>query len=158
MNLTNNCNVIFRNYHKKVDLKTIIKIKKICKKNRLKFFLANDAKLALQANLDGVYIPSFNKSLNLNNFRNKKKNFLILGSAHNISEIKFKEKQGVNLIFVSPLFLTKQYQKSLGVVKFNLMSKVTKKSIIALGGIRKGNLNKLKMLNADGFSGITYFD
>jgi len=43
--------------------------------------------------------------LNLNNFRNKRKNFTILGSAHNISEIKFKEKQGVNLIFVSPLFL-----------------------------------------------------
>tara|TARA_X000001036_G_scaffold439874_1_gene492827 strand:- start:6796 stop:7332 length:537 start_codon:yes stop_codon:yes gene_type:complete len=158
LNLTNNCNVIFRNYQKKVDLKTILKIKKICKKKRLKFYLANDTKLALQANLDGVYIPSFNKSLNLNNFRNKRKNFTILGSAHNISEIKFKEKQGVNLIFVSPLFLTKHYQRCLGVVKFNLMSKITKKSIIALGGIRKDNLNKLKMVNADGFSGITYFD
>ena len=42
-----------------------------------------------------------------------------------------------------------------GVVKFNLMSKITKKSVVALGGIRKDNLNKLKMVNADGFSGIT---
>ena len=36
------------------------------------------------------------------------------------------------------------------------MSKVTSKSIIALGGIRKNNLNKLKMVNAIGFSGITF--
>ena len=158
MNLTNNCNVIFRNYQKKVDLKIILKIKKICKKKRLKFYLANDTKLALQANLDGVYIPSFNKSLNLNNFRNRRKKFIILGSAHNISEIKFKERQGVNLIFLSPIFLTKNYQNSLGIVKFNLMSKTTSKSLVALGGIRKNNVNKLKMINAVGISGITFFN
>ena len=122
MNLSSNYNVIFRNYHKKLDFKKIIKIKKICKKKRIKFYLANNIKLALQANLDGVYIPSFNKSLNLNNFRNNRRNFTILGSAHNIKELRFKERQGVNLIFISPLFLTKNYQKNLGVVKFNLIS------------------------------------
>ena len=120
--------------------------------------MANDTKLALNANLDGVYIPSFNKSLNLNNFKNKKKNFEVLGSAHTIPEIKIKERQGVDLIFISPLFLTKNYKKKLGIIKFNLMSKVTSKSIIALGGIRKNNLNKLKMVNAIGFSGITFFN
>ena len=158
MNLSNNCNVIFRNYHKKIDLEKIIKIKKICKKNRIRLYLANDIKLAIQANLDGVYIPSFNKSLNLNNFRNNRKNFTILGSAHSISEIKFKERQGVNFIFLSPLFLTKNYQRNLGIIRFNLMSKISNKAIIALGGIRKNNLNKLKIVNAAGFSGITIFN
>ena len=78
LNLKNNYNVIFRNYHKKVDLKKILKIKKICKKKRIKFYLANNPKLALQANLDGVYIPSFNKSLNLNNLETKEKTSLFL--------------------------------------------------------------------------------
>jgi len=158
LNLPINCNVIIRNYNKKIDFETIIKVKKICKKNRLNLFLANNPKLALRANLDGVYIPSFNKSLNLNNFRNRRKKFIILGSAHNISEIKFKERQGVNLIFLSPIFLTKNYQNSLGIVKFNLMSKTTSKSLVALGGIRKNNVNKLKMINAVGISGITFFN
>jgi thiamine-phosphate pyrophosphorylase len=108
-NFKNIKNVIFRNYKKKIDLKTIIKIKKECKNKQLKFYLSNDIKLALKANLDGVYIPSFNTSLNLNNFRNKKKNFKVLGSAHNLKEIKFKERQGVEIIFLSPLFLTKNY-------------------------------------------------
>ena len=80
-----------------------------------------------------------------------------MGSAHNISEIKFKEKQGINLIFLSPLFLTKNYRNCLDIVKFNLISRITDKKIIALGGIRIKNLNKLKMLNAIGFSGITIF-
>ncbi len=158
LNLKKNSNVIFRNYQKKLDLRTVINFSKTCKKNRLKFFLANNIKLALQANLSGVYIPSFNKSLNLNNLRNNRKNFTILGSAHNVLELKLKEKQGVDFIFLSPLFLTKNYQNNLGVVKFNLISKESKKPIIALGGIRKNNLNKIKLINAVGFSGITFFN
>lgn len=158
MNLKKNSSVIFRNYQKKVDLRSIIKFNKLCKRNRLKFYLANNIKLALQANLNGVYIPSFNKSLNLNNFRNNRKNFTILGSAHNILELKFKEKQGVDFIFLSPLFLTKNYKNNLGVIRFNLISKKTKKPIIALGGVRKSNLNKIKLINAVGFSGITFFN
>ena len=153
-----NHGVIYRNYKHKIDLKTIFQIKKVCKRNKIKFYLANNIKLALQANLDGVYIPSFNKSLNLNNFKNMRKKFTVMGSAHNISEIKFKEKQGINLIFLSPLFLTKNYNNSLGIVKFNLISQLTNKKIIALGGIRKNNLNKLKILNAVGYSGITIFN
>jgi thiamine-phosphate pyrophosphorylase len=158
LSFSNNHGVIYRNYEHKIDLKTIFQIKKVCKRNKIKFYLANNIKLALQANLDGVYIPSFNKSLNLNNFKNKRKDFTIMGSAHSISEMKFKEKQGINLIFLSPLFLTKDYKESLGIIKFNLISRLTSKKIIALGGIRKKNLNKLKILNAIGFSGITIFN
>ena len=158
LNLKKNTGVIFRNYKKKIDLKTVKKFNKICKKNRLRFYLANNIKLALQANLNGVYIPSFNKSLNLNNFKNNRKNFTILGSAHNILEVKLKEKQGVDFIFLSPLFLTKNYQKNLGVIKFNLISQMTEKPIIALGGVRKNNLNKIKLINVAGLSGITLFN
>ena len=157
MNFEKNTGVIFRNYKKKIDLKTVIKFNKLCKKYGLRFYLANNIKLALQANLNGVYIPSFNKSLNLNNFKNFRKNFTILGSAHNILELKYKEKQGVDFIFLSPLFLTKNYQNYLGVIKFNLISQETKKPIIALGGVRRNNLNKIKLTNAIGLSGITFF-
>ena len=37
-----------------------------------------------------------------------------MGSAHNVPEIKTKEEQGVDLIFLSPMFLTKNYKKSWG--------------------------------------------
>ena len=35
---------------------------------------------------------------------------------------------------------------------------MTKKKIIALGGINKENIRKIKMMNCSGFAGISYFD
>jgi len=127
-----------------------------CKANNRKLFIANNLKLALNLNLDGVYIPSFNQDLNYCKY-NLKKKFLILGSAHNIFEIRIKEKQNVEVIFLSPLFKTKDYKKSLDIIKFNILSQNTNKKVIALGGINKKNINKLKIANAYGFSGISYF-
>ena len=95
-----NTGIIYRNYDLKNNLSTIIKLKQYCKKKGFKFFLSNDVRLALQLNLDGAYIPSFNNQTIHLSFAYKKK-FLIIGSAHNNKEIKIKEKQGVDIIFLS---------------------------------------------------------
>ncbi len=113
-------------------------------------------KLAISLNLDGIYVPAFNKNVLIKKFKTKK-NFLILGSAHNAHEIQEKERQGVEVIFLSPLFKTKKYKIKLGVTKFNILSRLTKKKVIALGGINKKNINMLKITNAYGFSGISFF-
>ena len=60
--------------------------------------MSNNYKLALKMDLDGVYIPSFNSDLKHLNYP-KKKNFIVLGSAHNIKEIRIKEVQKVDAIF-----------------------------------------------------------
>tara|TARA_B100000242_G_C43035218_1_gene482615 strand:+ start:1130 stop:1465 length:336 start_codon:yes stop_codon:yes gene_type:complete len=104
--------------------------------------------------LDGVYIPSFNQKL-IKKYTHKK-NFEILGSAHNQREIYIKEKQGVNKIFLSPVFMVKKRKNFLGVTKFNLLRKYTKKKVIALGGINKKNINQIKLLNCSGFASISY--
>ena len=82
---------------------------------------------------------------------------MIIGSAHSLKEIRIKEKQNVEQIFLSPLFKTKKTSKLLGIIKFNNLSKFTKKPIIALGGINKNNIKQLKLINGEGFAGITYF-
>ena len=61
----------------------------------------------MKLDLDGVYIPAFNKDIHHNTFSLKKK-FTLIGSAHNLREIREKEKQNVSYIFLSPLFLTKK--------------------------------------------------
>ena len=149
-----NTAIIFRNYELKDNIKTILKIKEHCKKKRYKFFLSNNTKLAIKLNLDGAYIPSFNNSYSHLSF-SKKKNFLIIGSAHNNKEIKIKEKQGVDIIFLSSLF--KENKNYLGVNKFKLLSNLTNKNVVALGGITNKNLKKLRLLNCFGFAGISFF-
>ena len=148
--------IIYRNYtSKKIDETLILKIKNYCKKRLLKFYISNDVKLAIKLNLDGAYIPSFNKNYSHLSF-SYKKNFKIIGSAHNFKEIKIKELQKVKKIFLSSLF--KKNKNYLGINKFKLLSNLTEKKIVALGGISNNNLKKLKLLNNPDFAGISYFE
>lgn len=156
LNLDKNIGIIFRKNENDTEKEEIISLKNFCKQNNRKLYLANDIKLAINLKLDGVYLSAFNKSFDVLKY-NIKKNFLILGSAHNIFEIKMKEKQGVEIIFLSPLFKTKNYKSGLGIIRFNLLSALSKKKVIALGGITKKNINYLKTTNVYGFSGISYF-
>jgi len=149
--------IIFRNYLAKYDKKLIEEIKIFCKSNKRKFFLSNNVRLAMNLDLDGVYLPSFYNKLDTNKL-NTKKNFLIIGSAHTVKEILIKEKQGSEMIFLSPLFKTKKNKHFLDTVKFNLLALKTKKKIIALGGINTKNMQKLRIINVFGFAGISYFN
>jgi len=146
--------LIYRNYKKKIDENLIKKIKFFCKKKGIKFLISNNFKLAIKLDLDGVYIPSFNKDIRHNCYLIKKK-FIILGSAHNLKEVKIKEKQGVKAIFISSIF--KKKNTYLGINKFKNLTKYTSKNIIALGGINRKNLKKLKLLNIYGFAAIELF-
>ena len=147
--------IIYRNYIANDNKNTVLLFKNYCKKNGYKFYLANNIKLAIHLNLDGVYIPSFNRKTNHLSF-SLPKNFLMIGSAHNNFEIKIKEKQGVNIIFLSSVF--KKNKNFLGINKFKLLSQLTSKKVIALGGISKANFKKLRLLNCFGFAGISYFE
>ena len=117
--------------------------------------MSNNVKLALKFNLNGAYLPSFNKDTKHLNYKIKS-NFLLIGSAHNLREIRIKETQKVSQIFVSSLFkLEKNY---LGFYKFINLSKLSKSKIVALGGISKKNLNRLSLLNISGYAGIGIFN
>ena len=148
--------VIYRNYNSNlINEELIIKIKKYCKKRKIKFFLSNNIRLAIKLDLDGAYIPSFNKSTQHLAFSLKKK-FSLIGSAHNNKEIKIKEIQNVNRIFLSSVF--KKNKNYLGINRFKLISNFTKKKVVALGGISKTNIKKLRLFNSSEFAGISYFE
>ena len=148
--------IIYRNYsEKKIDKLLILKIKNYCKKKKMRFYLSNNIKLAINLSLDGAYIPSFNKDFNHLSF-SYKKSFKIIGSAHNLKQIRNKEVQKVEKIFLSSLF--KKNKNYLGINKFKLLSKLTMKKVVILGGISKKNVNKLKLLGNLEFAGISYFE
>ena len=160
---TNNINkqdkqtvIIYRNYSiSKIDEDLILKIKKHCKKRKIKFYLSNYVKLAIKLDLDGAYIPSFNRNKNHLAY-SFKKSFNLVGSAHNLKEIRIKEKQGINKIFLSSLF--KNNKNFLGINKFKILSKMTNIDVVALGGISKRNLKKIGLINSSDFAGISFFE
>ena len=155
-NLKSNVSIIYRNYSSKCHLETIKKIKEICKKRGLKFYLSNNIKLAINLNLDGAYIPSFNKDLAFNSF-SFKKNFKLLGSAHTLKQIRIKEKQNIKYIFLSSLFKNNKNKISLGIYRFINLKNLTKENVVALGGIKKTNFNIIKKINISSIASISLF-
>ena len=148
--------IIYRNYSSpNLNISKVLKLKNFFKKKGHKFILANNMKLAIKLGLDGVYIPSFNKKYDHLSYSTYS-NFIIIGSAHNLKDIKIKEIQKVQSIFISSLF--KKNKNYLGLNKFKIISKYTKKNIVALGGVSKSNLIKLKLINISSFAGISYFE
>jgi len=148
--------IIYRNYLvKNIDENLILKIKKYCRKKTIKFYLSNNIKLAIKLDLDGAYIPAFDRSLKHLAY-SYKKNFKIIGSAHNLKEIRIKELQNVEKIFLSSLF--KKNKNFLGINKFKSFSKLSEKNIVALGGISKKNEKKLSLISQADFAGISYFE
>jgi thiamine-phosphate pyrophosphorylase len=147
--------IIYRNHNQTLNKKLIIRIKNYCKRRGNKFLLSNNFKLAIHLNLDGAYISSFNKDKKHLSF-SIKKNFIILGSAHNVYEMRIKELQNVNSYFLSSIF--KKNKNYLGIYRFKLLSNLSKKPIIALGGISNNNFKKLNLINCLGFAGISFFE
>ena len=155
INLDKNISFIWRNKAKENKLNSVLKLKKFCKKNNREFYISNNVKLAIKINANGVYISSYNKNLNLR-LTNYKKNFKILGSAHNYKEINLKKIQKIKEIFLSPLFKEKN-NKQLSIYKYLNLKKISKMKDISLGGINQYNIKRLKLINPYGFAGIGYF-
>ena len=147
--------IIYRNYSSSnINIDKLIKLRNFLKKKGNKLFLANNFKLALKLRLDGVYIPSFNKDFNHLAYSTIL-NFAVVGSAHNLKEIKIKELQKVQNIFISSLF--KKNKNYLGFNKFKILAKYTNKKVVALGGISKKNIKKINLTNVSCVAGISYF-
>ena len=154
-NLNLNISLIYRNYEDKLNISIIKKIKNICIKQKRKFYISNNLKVAQYLKLDGVYVPSFNT---LSNFKNLStpKNFKIIGSAHNRVQLIEKYIQGCDEVFIAPICKTKKSKFFLDVSRFNLISNFCDVKVIALGGINLSNYSKLKSVLCSGFAGISW--
>ncbi len=155
-NLPKNTSIIYRNYENPSDENLILKIKNLCKKKSIKFYLSNNIKLAIKLNLDGAYIPSFNRNIE-HNIYSMKKGFELIGSAHNLNEIREKEKQKIKYVFISPLFYSKKNDSFLGIYRFLKLKKLTFIKTVCLGGININNIKKIKLLNIGAVAGISLF-
>mgnify|MGYP001165386322 CR=1 FL=1 len=145
--------LIYRNNNSE-SLNTLRHFRKLCRLKLIKFYIANNHKLAVLLRADGLYLSAKNRSFSPLNL--KRLNLSLIGSAHNIKEINLKIKQNCSTILLSKLFKVSYSPDSsfLGVVKFNIVYNISKK-IIPLGGINLKTLNKIKNIRSDGLAVMT---
>ena len=142
--------IIYRNKNNLENITDLLNFRRVCRAKSIEFYVANDTRLAVLLNSDGIYISAFNKNFKALSLR---ANFKLIGSAHNLREISLKTKQGCKTILFSKLFLVNYDKKApfLGVVKFNNHLKINN-NLIPLGGISINNLNNLNNINCRGFA------
>ncbi len=146
--------IVLRSNKIENNLDGLMRFRRQCKIKRITFFVANDIKLCIRLNSDGIYLSSYNKSFKPLHL--KKLNKIIVGSAHNFNEIFEKKKQGCSNIIVSKLFKVDYApdDKFYGVLKFNHLFYKNEK-IIPLGGIKDANLCQVKLIKSEGVAIMT---
>ena len=115
------------------------------KKNGILFLIKNDFKKCVKFKANGIFIDS-NQKIMLRPIM-VKRNFLIVGSAHNQLEYYYKKIQNCNNLFLSPIFFNKKYSpnKIYGTNKFRLVSLRWKINLGALCGINKSTIRKIQL-------------
>ena len=69
--------IIYRNKGINENIDELLKFRKHCKLKLIDFYVANNVKLGIKLNSDGIYLSSYNKSFSTLNI--KKQNFKIIG-------------------------------------------------------------------------------
>ena len=131
------------------------KIKKICKKYKVKFLINDDPKLSKRLNADGCHLGQ--KDMNIKKARKILKNKIIGITCHNsINLAKKAIENGANYLAFGTFYSsqTKKIKYKANLKILNLAKKITNIPIVAIGGIKLSNYKKL-LLNKANFLAIS---
>tara|TARA_B100000678_G_scaffold286828_1_gene292269 strand:+ start:31 stop:654 length:624 start_codon:yes stop_codon:yes gene_type:complete len=131
------------------------KIKKICKKYKVKFLVNDDPQLAKRLNSDGCHLGQ--KDINILKARKILKNKIIGVTCHNsINLIKQAVNDNADYIAIGAFFSskTKKVKFKSNIMLLNHAKNITNIPIVAIGGIKLSNYKKL-LLNKANFLAIS---
>jgi thiamine-phosphate pyrophosphorylase len=131
------------------------KIKKICKKYKVKFLINDDPVLAKKINADGCHLGQ--KDMDLIKARKLLKNKIIGVTCHNSIDLaKNAIRAGADYLAFGAFYASKtkiiKYKASLKILKS--VKKITTLPIVAIGGIKLSNYKKV-LLNKANFLAIS---
>ena len=133
------------------------KIQKICKKYKVKFIVNDDPILAKKLNADGCHLGQ--KDMKISRARKLLKNKIIGTTCHNsLKLVKKAIKEKVNYIALGAFYptKTKKVKYKANIQLLTLVKKITTTPIVAIGGIKLENYEKL-LLNKANFLAISSY-
>ena len=131
------------------------KIKKICKKYKVKFLVNDDVLLAKKVNADGCHLGQ--KDMQILKARKIMKKKIIGITCHNSTKLaKLAIRDNADYLAFGAFFTSKtkktKFKANLNLLK--TITKITKTPIVAIGGINSDNYKKL-LLNKANFLAIS---
>jgi thiamine-phosphate pyrophosphorylase len=75
---------------------------------------------------------------------------------HDLPQLRRAERQGADLVFISPLFATRSHpgKRPLGPVRFAALASRAHVPVMALGGVGPRHVRLTRMLGASGYGAI----
>ena len=146
-----NSGIVIRNYLSEDRLKIIESIRRNSKRKNLTLLIGEKSNRI--RDISGLHLPKWHYQK-----RKMNKKQILSISAHGIIDKRRIINSKADLIFLSPIFRTSSHPNSrpLGTIKFGLIARQFSKPVIALGGINKNNIKKLKNLPIEGVAGIDF--
>ena len=137
--------IVFRHYGlKPAERRRLFgRVRAVARRRGLLLLLAGSPQLARAWRADGSHGPGRGDGLRS-------------ASAHNLAEIRRAERDGVDLIFLSPLHPTRSHSGAtpLGRVRFGLLARAARVPLIALGGMDAAKARGIRELGACGWAAI----
>lgn len=151
--------IIVRHFSTHEKEKIIHKIKRLCRKHKVKLLVSDSLSLALKHGLDGVHFPekSVRKIAQCGSLKRYNNRFLFTAACHSERALYAARQAGCHAGLLSPIFATQTHPgaKSLGAYQALRLSNHHKLPLFALGGIKPKTARRLRTSKICGFAGIS---
>ena len=145
-----------KNLDEEEFLKEAREISALCREYNVPFIINDNVKIAIACNADGVHIGQ--EDMDLKTVRKLVGEDMIIGvSVHNVNEAKKAKANGADYIGIGAIFKTstKSNVHALSPDELKSICKVSDIPKVAIGGINKDNILKLKGSGIDGVALIS---
>jgi thiamine-phosphate pyrophosphorylase len=126
-----------------------------------KVLVSGDTRTALAAGADGVHLPEalLARRPALGRLR-PKPGWIVTAAAHGKRALRLAEAAGVDAVLLSPVLKTKSHPDApaLGALRFAALCRGCRLPVVALGGIKRGDVRRLRHSGLAGVAGIGLFD
>ncbi len=144
--------IVFRHYGLAPSARRALfeKLRKPARKRRLILLLAGSPRQAVAWKADGWHGPSAGLRM---------RRMIHSAPAHAIREVRYAERGGADLLFLSPVHATRSHPaaKALGRVRFGLLRQKARRPVIALGGMTPKRAEALRAMGIHGWAAIDFW-
>ncbi len=151
------CTVIFRHYQAPDRRQLAHRVATLCRRRGLTMLVAADPALALEVGARGLHLPT-RLCYRARPLR-RRPAWLLTAAAHTQADIIRARRQGADVILLSPVFATASHPnaKPLGPCRFARLVRLAGLPVVALGGLSKRTLRRLRGSGHAGVAGISLF-
>lgn len=132
----------------------------VARRLKRRLLISGDAVLAGRVGADGVHLPEalLRRRPALARAR-PRPGWIVTASAHGPMALRLADQAGVDAVLLSPVWATESHpaRPPLGVLRFAALCRAVRVPVLALGGVDRAGLRRLKRSGLRGVAGIGLF-